>query len=45
MILEQKVADILKEDMPNLFDKIQWDGMYDETAKRIVKTIKESMFE
>ncbi len=43
MILEQIVIDILKEDMPNLFSKIRWDGMYDESAKKIVKMIKEEL--
>ena len=43
MILENKVADILREDMPNLFSKIRWDGMYDESAKKIVKMIKEEL--
>ena len=45
MILENKVADILREDMPNLFSKIRWDGMYDETAKRIIKAIKNEVCE
>ena len=43
MILENKVADILREDMPNVFGKIRWDGMYDESAKKIVKMIKEEL--
>jgi len=43
MILEQKVVKILQEDMPDLFNKIRWDGMYDESAKRIVKKIKDEL--
>ena len=43
MILENKVADILREDMPNLFSRIRWDGMYDKSAKKIVKMIKEEL--
>jgi len=43
MILENKVADILREDMPNLFNKVRWDGMYDKSAKKIVKMIKEEL--
>ena len=43
MILENKVAEILREDMPKLFGKIRWDGMYDESAKKIVKMIKEEL--
>jgi len=43
MILENKVIKILHEDMPDLFSKIRWDGMYDESAKRIVKMIKEEL--
>ena len=43
MILENKVVDILRKDMPNLFSKIQWDGMYNESAKKIVKMIKEEL--
>ena len=43
MILEQIVIDILKEDMPKLARVIEWDGMYDETSKKIVKMIKEEL--
>jgi len=43
MILENKVVEILQEDMPVLFSRIRWDGMYDETAKKIVKMIKEEL--
>ena len=43
MILENKVIKILKEDMPYLFSKVKWDGMYDKTAKRIVKKIKDEL--
>ena len=45
MILENKVIDILKEEMPRIEKHIKWDGMYDEIAKKIVKSIKESIFE
>ena len=43
MILENKVVEILKKEMPVLFGKVRWDGMYDRTAKKIVKTIKEEL--
>ncbi len=43
MILEEKVVKILKEEMPKLDKHIKWDGMYDETAKKIVKMIKEEL--
>ncbi len=45
MILENKVIDILKEEMPKLDKNIKWDGMYDGIAKRIVKSIKEAIVE
>ena len=43
MILEQKVVKILREEMPNLFRYIQWDGMYNRAAEKIVKEIKEEI--
>jgi len=43
MILENKVVEILSEDMPELFSRIRWSGMYDESAKKIVKMIKEEL--
>ena len=43
MTLEQKVVKILQEDMPPLFSRIRWDGMYDESAEKIVKMIKEEL--
>ena len=45
MILEQQVVDILQEEMPKIEKHIKWDGMYNGIAKRIVKSIKESLFE
>ncbi len=45
MILEQQVIDILQEEMPKIERHIKWDGMYNGIAKRIVKSIKESIFE
>ena len=44
MILENKVIDILKEEMPKLERHIQWDGMYNHIADKIVKTIRDSIF-
>ena len=43
MILEEIVFDILKEEMPRIEKHIKWDGMYDESAKKIVKMIKEEL--
>ena len=43
MILEQKVKEILQTDMPELFSEIQWNGMFDKTATKIVKAIKEEL--
>jgi len=43
MILENKVVEILKEDMTNLSRIVKWDGMYDKISKRIVKMIKEEL--
>jgi|TARA_Y100000004_G_C8593119_1_gene277350 hypothetical protein len=40
MILEQKVIDILKEELPKEF---QWNGIYDKVARKIVKEIKEEI--
>tara|TARA_R110002074_G_scaffold66573_1_gene157237 strand:+ start:1119 stop:1256 length:138 start_codon:yes stop_codon:yes gene_type:complete len=45
MILEKKVVDILQEEMPRVERNVKWDGMYNHIAKRIVNTIKESIFE
>ena len=45
MILENKVIEILHEEMPKIEKHIKWDGMYNTIAKRIVKSIKESIFE
>ena len=45
MVLEQIVIDILQEEMPKIERHIKWDGMYNGIAKRIVKSIKESIFE
>ena len=43
MILEQIVIDILKEEIPKTEKNVKWDGMYDGTAKKIVKMIKEEL--
>ena len=43
MILEEKVVEILREDIPKAEKHIKWNGMYDKTAKRIVKMIKEEL--
>ena len=43
MILENKVIEILKKDIPGLFHNTPWDRMYDSTAKKIVKMIKEEL--
>ena len=45
MILENKVVDILKEEMPKIERHIKWDNMYDTIATKIVKVIKDSLFE
>tara|TARA_B100001564_G_scaffold269627_1_gene231234 strand:+ start:839 stop:970 length:132 start_codon:yes stop_codon:yes gene_type:complete len=42
MVLEQIVINILKEELPEEF---QWNGIYDEAAKKIVKAIKEAIVE
>ena len=43
MILEQKVVKILQEEMLKIDRYIKWDGMYDVSAKKIVKSIKDSL--
>ena len=40
MVLEQIVIDILKKELPEEF---QWNGIYDEAAKKIVKAVKEEI--
>jgi hypothetical protein len=43
MILEQIVIDILKEEMPKIERHVKWEGMYDDMATQIVKSIKEEI--
>ena len=43
MILEQLVKDILKEEYVELKKQVDWDGMFDKAADRIVKEIKQAM--
>ncbi len=43
MILEQIVKDILKEEYSRMKTQVEWDGMFDEVAKKIVKEIKEEI--
>jgi|TARA_B000000557_G_C20372012_1_gene274256 AAA+ ATPase superfamily predicted ATPase len=43
MVLEQIVKDILKEEYSRIKTQVAWDGMFDETAKKIVKKIKEEI--
>ena len=43
MILENKVIDILKEEIPKLDKHVKWDDMYNSIAKKIVKMIKEEI--
>ena len=43
MILEQIVIDILKEEMPKIEKNVKWDGMYDNIATKVVKSIKEEI--
>jgi len=43
MIIERIVKDILKEEYDRIKTQVAWDGMFDETAKRIVKEVKEEM--
>ena len=38
-----KVVEILKKEMPVLFSRIRWDGMYNDTAHKIVKAIKKEI--
>tara|TARA_Y100000593_G_scaffold85670_1_gene163068 strand:- start:788 stop:925 length:138 start_codon:yes stop_codon:yes gene_type:complete len=45
MILEKKVVEILHKEMPKLEKHIKWDGMYDHIAEKIVKSIKDTLFE
>ena len=45
MILEEIVSNILKEEMPKIDRNVKWDGMYDHISEKIVKSIKESIFE
>ena len=45
MILENEVVKILEEEMPTAFSQIQWSGMYDNAASRIVKKIKDKLIE
>ena len=45
MILENEVVKILEEEMPTAFSQIQWSGMYDKAASRIVKKIKDKLVE
>ena len=43
MILEQIVKDILKEEYSRMKTQVEWDGMFDKAADRIVKEIKEEI--
>ena len=43
MILEQIVKDILKEEYVEMKKQVEWDGMFDGAADRIVKEIKQAM--
>ena len=43
MILEQIVKDILKEEYGKIKTQVEWDGMFDTAADRIVKEIKQAM--
>ena len=43
MILEQIVIDILKEEMPKIEKNVKWDGMYNNIATKVVKSIKEEI--
>ena len=45
MILEQIVKDILKEEYSKMRKQVEWDGMFDKAADRIVKEIKQAMVE
>ena len=37
MLLEEKVVEILREDISRAEKHIKWNGMYDKTAEKIVK--------
>ena len=43
MILENKVIEILHEEMPKIEKHIKWDGMYNHIATKIVKSVKEEI--
>jgi len=43
MILEQIVKDILKEEYSKMRKQVEWDGMFDRVASRIVKEVKQAM--
>ena len=43
MVLEQIVKDILKEEYSQIRKQVEWDGMFDKIADRIVKEIKQAM--
>ena len=43
MVLEQIVKDILKEEYSRIKTQVAWDGMFDETAQKIVKKITEEI--
>ena len=45
MILEQIVKDILKEEYSTMRKQVEWDGMFDEAADRIVKEIRKAIVE
>jgi AAA+ ATPase superfamily predicted ATPase len=45
MILEQIVKDILKEEYSTMKKQVEWDGMFDEAADRIVKEIRKAIVE
>ena len=43
MILEKIVIDILKEEMPKIEKNVKCDGMYNNIATKVVKSIKEEI--
>ena len=43
MVLEQIVKDILKEEYSKMRKQVEWDGMFDKAADRIVKEVKQAM--
>mgnify|MGYP001215481002 FL=1 len=45
MILEQIVKDILKEEYIEMKKQVEWDGMFDDAADRIVKEIRKAIVE